>query len=188
MMSTRLTISWWHSWWFTLELKRGAVMNHLRKTCRLVALSLVLCGVSGVSRAALINVDFGRDADDGYVQRGRKTSYYTFRDFFIQTSDEVPLEGVWIQYQIRYNAWWDRSTRTRVQGDYWQLRSKRRGGRWTNYDLRVRRPVVYLGINRLVPHVEKSPSRSYSHMFSPASKAGWEDDLRSRVGRVMGRT
>lgn len=124
---------------------------------------------------------------DGYMPRGRSQTYYTFSDFFVQTADEVPVEGVSIVFQIRYNRWRRRESAPDAVGDRWQERRKKRGGRWNHYDLRVRRPVVYMGINRLVPHAEKSTSKSYRTLFSRAAAAGWEDELCTRVGRILGR-
>ena len=37
---------------------------------------------------------------NGFKLKDRKKSYYTFSDFFIQTEDEIPLEGIEIEYCI----------------------------------------------------------------------------------------
>jgi hypothetical protein len=43
----------------------------------------------------------------------------------------------------------------------------------------------YLGNDRIVPHAEKSVSRSYKRLFQPATAAGWEDQAREIVGRIL---
>lgn len=125
---------------------------------------------------------------DGYRHRGRSAPYYTFSDFFAQTVDEVPLEGIRIGYQIRHNRWRRSRHAPDGVGDFWQERKKRRGGRWNNYERRVNRPVAFLGIDRLVPHAEKSTSKSYRKLFHHAQTAGWEEELCEIVGRILGRT
>ncbi len=120
-----------------------------------------------------------------YKLKGRKTPYYTISDFFIQTSDEVPLEGVRILYRILHNRWKITRDNPERERPGWQARTKRRGGRWTNYERRIERPVVYLGNDRIVPHAEKSISRSYRRLFQPTAAVGWEDDVRAIVGRIL---
>jgi hypothetical protein len=51
----------------------------------------------------------------------------------------------------------------------------------------VRRDVVYLGIERIVPHSEKSQSKSYSKFFSDSSGEGWEDSVKKTVGKILGK-
>jgi len=121
----------------------------------------------------------------GFRLLGRKNSYYTFSDFFIQTSEEVSVAGIGIQYQILHNKWHSPKNPTRRIGPGWQSRIKRHGGRWSNYDSRVKRTVVYLGIDRIVPDAERSVSKSYRRLFQPVNAQGWEDDVRAIVGRIL---
>jgi len=123
---------------------------------------------------------------DGYRLPHRNQPYYTFKDFFIQTEDEVPLSGMLINYLILHNNWATSSTNPMRARAAWQRRIKRPGGRWNNYDRRVRRPVVYLGIDRIVPHAEKSVSRSYQRRFVSIEEQGWETTVSSIVGRILG--
>ena len=55
-----------------------------------------------------------------------------------------------------------------------QERLKIHGGRWNNDDRRIDRTVVYLGIDRIVPHAEKSVSKSYRYLFKAGNQHGWE--------------
>jgi predicted ATPase len=42
---------------------------------------------------------------DGYKLPKRKTAYYTFSDFFVQHSEEIPPQGIDIRYGIAHNRW-----------------------------------------------------------------------------------
>lgn len=70
----------------------------------------------------------------------------------------------------------------------YQSRKKKKGGRWTNYDRRVPRDVAFLGIERIVPHNEKSQSKSYYKAFESSIEEGWEDRVKDAVGRVLGKS
>ena len=63
--------------------------------------------------------------------------------------------------------------------------ARSRGGKWNNYDQRIERNVVFLGIQRVVPHSEISVSKSYRNTFTPIPEHGWEDDVRETVGRIL---
>lgn len=119
---------------------------------------------------------------NGFCLPGRKTTYYTYSDFFVQTAEEISVGGIAIDYQFLHNKW----RLPASSGPGWQRRVKRRGGRWTNYESRVNRTVVYLGIDRIVPHAERSISKSYRRLFKPINSRGWEDEVKSIVGRILG--
>lgn len=87
--------------------------------------------------------------------KNRKKPYYTFADFFIQHSDETPPEGIKINYKIAYNNWLKSERFPDGTGIGNQIRHKKKGGKWNRYDRRVSREVIYLGIERIVPHIEK---------------------------------
>lgn len=122
----------------------------------------------------------------GFRLPERKTSYYTFSDFFIQTSEEIPPEGVEIWYRFRHDNWRKSKSNPTGTGNLFQRRQKKKGGKWTNYSSRVTRNVVFLGIQRVVPHAEKSVSKSYRSYFKVGASDGWEDDVKKIVGRILG--
>jgi predicted ATPase len=124
----------------------------------------------------------------GFKLPKRKNSYYTFSDFFIQHGQEVPPEGIEIEYHIAHNKWKKSATLPDGIGVGIQRRKKNKGGKWNDYDDRVKRNVVFLGIERIVPHSERSQSRSYSRVFIDKPLKGWEDKVRDAVGFVLGRT
>ena len=121
----------------------------------------------------------------GFHLPGRKTSYYTFSDFFVQTMEEVSDTGLGIRYQILHNRWYSPKNPAGRIGPGWQNRIKREGGRWTNYDRRVRRTVVYLGIDRIVPHSERSVAKNYRKLFQTVNVRGWEKEVKEVVGVIL---
>ena len=68
-----------------------------------------------------------------------------------------------------------------------QRRRKNRGGKWNDYADRAKKNVAFLGIERIVPHIERSQSRSYSRAFTDRAPKGWEDKVKDAVGFVLGR-
>ena len=125
---------------------------------------------------------------DGFKLPKRHNSYYTFSDFFIQHPDEVPPQGIVIEYDIAYDKWKKTAALPSGVGIGMQRRHKKKGGKWNDYDERVKKNVVFLGIERIVPHSERSQSRSYSKIFSDSAPKGWEDKVKEAVGFVLGRT
>lgn len=124
----------------------------------------------------------------GFKLPKRNNTYYTFSDFFIQHSDEVPPDGIEIEYHIAHNSWKKTDSMPDGIGLGLQRRRKKKGGKWNDYDDRLKRNVVFLGIERIVPHSERSQSRSYSKAFTDAAPKGWEDRVKESVGFVLGRT
>ena len=123
----------------------------------------------------------------GFNPLNRKNPYYTFSDFFIQSAEEVPLDGVTIHYLIHYNNWRKTPEIPTGVGLAFQSRHKRKGGRWNDYATRVHRNVVFLGIDRVVPHSERTVFKSYRSRFRESRIEGWEKNVREAVGRILGR-
>jgi predicted ATPase len=136
--------------------------------------------VLGIAACAFHNLD-----DNSFKLPGRKRPYYTFSDFLIQTKEESSLGYIQIRYKILHNNWKPSKTVPDGIGEGYQYRIKKRSGRWNNYAARVKRTVVFLGVERIVPHSERSVSKSYRGKFKPTSNLGWEDDVRETVGRVL---
>lgn len=122
---------------------------------------------------------------DGFKLPHRQQTYYTFADFFIQHREEVSPEGIEIRYQIAHNNWRKSEYFPNGIGLGYQIRKKKKSGRWNDYALRVPRDVVFLGIERIVPHSEKSQSKSYSKAFSYSNEEGWEEEIKNVVGYIL---
>lgn len=125
---------------------------------------------------------------EGYRLPKRKTPYYTFSDFFVQHPEEVPPQGIVIQYAIASDKWKKSERFPEGIGLGVQRRAKKKGGKWNDYAERARRNVVFLGIDRIVPHSERSQSRSYHKAFKDAVLKGWEDKVKDAVGSILGKT
>lgn len=119
---------------------------------------------------------------DGFKLPKRKNSYYTFSDFFVQHTEEIGPQGIVISYGIAHNNW-----KNNPPGIRYQRRSKKLGGKWNDYDVRVPKTVVFLGIERIVPHAERSQSRSYSRSFKDVKVKGWEVKVKDVVGYILGK-
>lgn len=74
------------------------------------------------------------------------------------------------------------------KGVCYQKRAKRKGGKWTDYARRVKSNVAFLGIDRIVPHSERSQSKSYSKSFKESAPQGWEEAIAQSVGYILGKT
>ena len=125
---------------------------------------------------------------DGFKLPKRKNTYYTFSDFFIQHDSETYPEGITIMYQFAHNKWYKSETIPTGVGLGWQRRWKKKSGRWNNYDERIKRNVIFLGIERIVPHIERSQSRSYYSAFQLGKAKGWEENVKKDVGYVLNRS
>lgn len=97
---------------------------------------------------------------NGFKLPGRKNTYYTFSDFFVQSPSEITPEGIEIDYNIRHNKWYREEPGLRIY-----THAKKKGGRWSDYDSRIDRQVIYFGIQRVVPHFERSAAKSYRNRF-----------------------
>ncbi|WP_458367446.1 ATP-dependent nuclease [Burkholderia pseudomallei] len=117
---------------------------------------------------------------------GRKHDYYTFSDFFVQSAEEVTPEGITIAYHIRHDAWRESSHLPSGVGLGRQVRQKKRGGKWTEYSRRVHREVMFFGINRVVPHSERSGAVGHRATFRAIERNGWEDQVKAAVGQILG--
>ncbi|MBG0846217.1 AAA family ATPase [Pseudomonas chengduensis] len=116
---------------------------------------------------------------------GKTRNYYTYADFFIQHKEEIPPQGIEIFYGIFHNNWTPTKVVPEGVGLAYQKRSKTKGGKWNDYALRVNRNVVFIGIGRIVPHSEKSQSKSYNRYFKDSELKGWEDKVKDSVGYIL---
>lgn len=124
---------------------------------------------------------------DGFKLPRRKNTYYTFSDFFIQHAKEVAPQGIEINYTIAYDKWKKSERFPDGVGIGLQSRRKKKGGKWNDYHKRVERNVVFLGIERIVPHSERSQSKSYSRSFADTPAKGWEGKVKEIVGSILGK-
>ncbi len=150
-----------------------------------------ICGKNGAGKStitALACCAF-HNKPSGYKLPKRHNAYYTFSDFFIQHSSEATPGDLEIRYTIAHNNWKGKTTKEPAwAGDGIQSRKKTKGGKWNDYDSRAIRNVVFLGIERVVPHAERSQSRSYSKSFKDVPLRGWEKPVMEAVGFILGKS
>lgn len=186
--------------WFTSDMTRGLLRRVALNTGKLRGLSALdisfeypitaIAGKNGAGKStilALASCAFHNNST-GFKLPKRKNTYYTFSDFFIQHSAEVSPQGLSITYWIAYHNWKKSSIVPEGIGIAAQIRKKTKGGKWNDYDIRVPRTVAFLGIERIVPHSERSQSRSYSKVFKATQPKGWEPKVMEAVGFVLGKT
>lgn len=118
----------------------------------------------------------------GFKMKSRKRNYYTFSDFFIQTHEEIKPEGVTVSYEFLFNEWGNLDPGLGIQS-----MRKREGGKWTNYEKRIEKNVVYLGIDRVVPQTERTVYKSYKKFFIAGEDTGWYQEVQRYVGQILGK-
>lgn len=148
-----------------------------------------IAGKNGAGKSTLLALACCafHNTDEDFSLPNRKQNYYTFADFFIQHKDEIPPTGIRVEYAIAHNNWRvTEKSPEKVKIGY-QARIKSKGGKWNDYSLRVERNVVFIGIERIVPHSEKSQSKSYRRHFKSLPPKGWEAKTKDSVGYILGK-
>lgn len=185
--------------WFTNDMTRGLLRSiELRKgglrglapfAMQLNYPITAIAGRNGSGKSTILAIACCayHNHKNGFKIKQGRNSYYTFSDFFIQHTEEVPPQGIEIYYQFAHNNWRKNDNLPEGVGLGFQKRWKRKGGKWNDYANRVRSNVVFLGIDRIVPHSERSQSKSYSKAFKDSDPKGWEDDVAQAVGYILGK-
>lgn len=183
--------------WFKKDTSKGTLINlelsigHLRG---LYPFSMefnypisVISGRNGSGKSTILSMAACafHNKRKGFKLPKRKKTYYTFSDFFIQSSDEIAPDGIIIAYKILYDKWQPSKNMPKGVGLGRQFRKKNTGGKWNNYATRADRNVVFFGIERVVPHSEKSVSKSYRRNFIEEEGLGFEAEVRDVVGRIL---
>lgn len=185
--------------WFLNDLSKSLLRSITLKTGNMRGLSAfhidfeypitAIAGRNGSGKSTILALSSCayHNKSSGFKLPNRKLTYYTFADFFVQHTEDIPPQGIEIWYGIAYNNWKKTERLPDGIGIGYQTRRKKRAGKWNDYAGRLRRDVVFLGIERIVPHNEKSQSKSYSRSFLHSGDAGWEVKVKNAVGRVLGK-
>lgn len=144
-----------------------------------------IAGENGAGKSTLLAIAACafHNSQDGFKLNDETYTYYTFSDFFVQSNEEVPQSGIEIGYKIRHDRW-----RGGRPGEGWQRRKKKVGGKWSDYKNRVNRNVIYFGLQRIVPHNERTTHRSNRRHFQLGElDPGIRERIREIAGRILGR-
>ncbi|MFK8402486.1 ATP-dependent nuclease [Pseudomonas sp. BGr12] len=125
------------------------------------------------------------NSKDGFKANNRKQSYYTFADFFVQHKNEGLSKTIHIKYFFAHDNWRTSPESPEKKAIKYQFRYKSQGGKWNEYASRIKRNAVFIGIERIVPHSEKSQSKSYCRYFTTGEPKGWEESLGEIVGYIL---
>lgn len=173
----------------SIKLCKGAIRGINSLDIKLDYPIVAFAGVNGAGKSTILAMACCafHNKQKGFKLPRRKLTYYTFSDFFIQHLKEIAPQGIEIEYGIAHNKWQSNSEFPAGVGLGTQVRRKQKGGKWNDYRSRVSRNVVFLGIERIVPHSERSQSKSYSRSFKDVPKKGWEDNVMNIVGSILGK-
>lgn len=124
---------------------------------------------------------------------GFKPFNYKFADFFAHSKEESSPTGYSIGYQFLYDNWRITKDNPTGTGLGWQYRNKSfLSEKWNRYSSRILRNVIYFGIERVVPHIEKtvlkSNRRKFEKYYLRHKESKYEKQTRESVGRILGKT
>lgn len=147
----------------------------------------IISGRNGSGKSTILSLAACayHNKDSGFKLHEKENTYYTFSDFFIQSSEEIKPDGIQIWYEILHNKWNATSKLPNGIGAGFQKREKKKGGRWNNYERRVNRNVVFLGIDRIVPYSEKTVVKTYNSKFKLGTRDGIEESIIDDVGYIL---
>lgn len=156
---------------------RGLYPFHVSMSYPITAIA----GLNGSGKSTLLEIAACafHNSPRGYKPDDRHLNYYTFSDFFMQTRDETPPDGIRIYYTIRYDNWHGKEP-----GPANQLRKKPLGGKWNDYSKRVSRNVIYFGTLRVVPPNELKTYKSYCRYFT---KTTLDKAISEKICEIAGR-
>lgn len=168
-----------------IALKSGAIRGLTPFSIQLDYPITVFSGTNGSGKSTMLALAACAFHNDkaGYTPPLRMRNYYTFQDFFIQNSEEKPIEGIELNYGIRHNNW--NTGKPRLG---YQTRKKKKAGKWNDYSGRVDRNVIYFGVQRVVPHFERSVHKAYRSRFKPGRLSpATRERIATIASRVVGK-
>lgn len=147
----------------------------------------LIAGTNGCGKSTLLAIAACgfHNGDDTLTVTQSNLPYYTFKDFLVQSKQEIPPSGIEITYTTTVDSNADRESASKLAVH--TLR-KAKEGKWTTYSKRPKKNVEYFGIERVVPHYEKSTSKSYRKAFaSNGERSQNEERTEKSVGKVLGK-
>lgn len=172
-----------------IELLKGSIRGLTPHKLNFEYPITAIAGKNGTGKStilALAACAYHNDSN-GFKLPTRKGYYYTFSDFFIQSPEEISPDGIVIRYFIAHDKWKPTGHFPDGKGVGMQKRIKNKGGKWSDYSKRLKRNVIFYGIDRIVPHSEKSVSKSYRVHFKSIEEHNIFNIVHPIVGRIVGK-
>ena len=141
-----------------------------------------IAGLNGSGKSTILALAACAYSKDRNKSKNSIGNYFRLSEFLVQSSGETPPSGIQIDYEILSNKWRDRNP-----GCYKITRSKIEGkSKWSNFKFSVPRNVVYLGLNRAVPHFERKTHKSYKRQFASVQTQNVRE-VSNLASRIMGK-
>jgi len=170
-----------------IEIAQGSIRGLTTCTIPIDYPIIAIAGKNGAGKSTALALACCayHNKKDGIKASNRKQAYYTFADFFIRHQNEPAPEEILIEYDFAYDNWKVTPEFPNKKEINSQVRYKSEGGKWNDYASRINRNVIFIGIERIVPHSEKSQSKSYRRYFKVGEPKGWEKDLGDIIGYIL---
>ena len=91
----------------TIQLRRGSIRGIKNLDLSFQYPISVIAGANGAGKSTVLALAACayHNVVKGFRLPGRRASYYTMSDFFVQSSEEVSPEGINIWYEFLYDDW-----------------------------------------------------------------------------------
>src|SRR3954453_14724592 len=105
-----------------------------------------LCGTNGCGKSTLLQLAaLAFHRADGHIPRDAPRGHYVFSDFFYSGPGDPNLTGLAIRWSYG-DLPEDRPNPLTIQ---------KRSDKWMQYERRPARPVTFIGVQRVVPAIER---------------------------------
>ncbi len=174
-----------HTQLLSIELKEGKLRALNKFKIDFEYPICLITGTNGSGKSTLLAIAACGFHSEETHQSVVKTDspYYTFSDFLVQSKQEIPPSGIEIIYKTTVQLKVDKKT---INTEEFTTLKKAKNGKWATYAKRPLKNVEYFGIERVVPHYEKSISKSYKKSFKvDGNRSKSEENTELSVGKIL---
>lgn len=174
-----------HNQLLSIELKEGKLRALNKFKIEFEYPISLIAGTNGSGKSTLLAIAACGFHSEETSQPIAKTDspYYTFSDFLVQSKQEIPPSGIEVIYKTSEQIIENEKTKN---AEKFTTLKKAKDGKWATYAKRPMKNVEYFGIERVVPHYEKSISKSYKKSFKVDGKRSEnEENTELSVGKVL---